>query len=140
MKLSQNRKLLRVDPISCACDLAFRFVSSSSLLASLLCSRFYLINWPLACRLCIFNKGLAMFVCKWQVSGNSETLSNRLAGSLGVQFLSTGTKSNCRDLFDLYSFASYRHSLAYALSLAFLSFPLSFCSGTTWFPLPSDTT
>jgi hypothetical protein len=80
-----------------------------------------------------------MFVRKWQVSGNSEALSDRLAGSLNVQFLSTGTKSNCRDLFNLYSFASYCHSLAYALSLAFLSFPLSFCLGTTWFPSLSDT-
>ena len=58
-----------------------------------------------------------MFVCKWQVSGNSETLSNRLASSLDVQFLSTGTKSNCRDLFDLYPFSSYCHSLACTLSL-----------------------
>jgi hypothetical protein len=33
-----------------------------------------------------------------------------------------GTKSNCRGLFDPYSFASYCHSLAYALSLAILSF------------------
>ena len=64
-----------------------------------------------------------MLVRKWQVSGNSETLSDRLAGSLGVQFLSTGTESNCRDLFDPYSFTSYCHSLAYTLSLAFLSFP-----------------
>ena len=81
-----------------------------------------------------------MFIHKWQVLGNSETLSNRLAGLLGVRFLSTGNKSNCRDLFDPYSFASYCHSLAYALSLAFLSFLLPFCSGTTWFPSLSDTT
>jgi hypothetical protein len=64
-----------------------------------------------------------MFIRKWQVLGNSKTLSNRLASSLSVRFLSIGTKSNCRDLFDLYSFTSYCYSLAYALSLAILSFP-----------------
>ena len=64
-----------------------------------------------------------MFVRKWQVSGNSETLSDRLASSLDVQYLGTDTESNCRDLFDLHPFASCCHSLAYASSLAFLSFP-----------------
>ena len=75
-----------------------------------------------------------MFVCEWQVSGNSEMLSDRLTGSLGVQFLSTDTESNCRDLFDLHPFTSYCHSLACALSLAVLSF-----SGIAWFPSLSDT-
>jgi hypothetical protein len=58
-----------------------------------------------------------------KISGNSETSSDRLAGSLDVQFLSIATESNCRDLFDLHPFSSYCHSLACALSLAVLSFP-----------------
>ena len=129
MKLSQNRKLSRTDPISCTCDLARYSLRCScravltSLAARCLRPRFHPIDWPLACRLCIFNKGLAMFVRKWQVSGISETLSDRLASSLDVQYLSTDTESNCRDLFDLHPFASCCHSLACASSLAFLSFP-----------------
>ena len=81
IKLSQNRKLSRVNLISCACDLAFRFASFSSLLVSLLCSYFHLINWSLAtlaaCRLCIF-KVLAMLGSRYR------KLSNWLAGSLDV--------------------------------------------------------
>ena len=54
--------------------------------------------------------------------------------------MEAGRAHHCRiQLPKPYSFASYCHSLAYALSLAFLSFSLSFCSGTAWFPPPSDT-
>jgi hypothetical protein len=82
IKLSQNRKLSKVDPISCACDLALRLASSSSFLVSLLyprmaaltsCtarrlrSRSRLNNWPFAtCRLCVFNKVLAMLGSRYR--------------------------------------------------------------------------
>ena len=75
-----------------------------------------------------------MFIYKWQVSGNSEMLSNRLTSLLSIQFLSINTKFNYQDLFDLHPFTSYYHSLAYALSLAVPSF-----SSIAWFPSLSNT-
>ena len=142
IKLSQNRKLLRADPISYTCDLTQYCVLYSqrailtSFAARCLRSRFHLINWPLATyRLRIFKVWPCLCARGWRDVGRD--VGRGQSCLIGLLVRLTFLYVTFKTIFFLWSqsFTSYCHSLAYTLSLAVLSF-----SGTAWFPLLFNTT